>query len=37
MMLRSIPEPDELEARVMYQNLRNLVEMDVAQQDEINR
>jgi hypothetical protein len=37
MMLQSIPEPDELEARVMYQNLRNLEEMDVIQQDEIDR
>jgi hypothetical protein len=37
MMLRSIPEPDELEVRVMYQNLRNLVEKAPVQHAEIDR
>jgi hypothetical protein len=37
MMLRSIPEPDEPEARVMYRNLRNLVEKAAVQQAKIDR
>jgi hypothetical protein len=37
MMLWSIPEPDEPEARVMYRNLRNLVEKAAVQQGEIDR
>jgi hypothetical protein len=37
MMLRSVPELDELDARVMYHNLRNLVKMATVQQVEIDR
>lgn len=37
MMLRSIPEPDKPEARMMYRNLCNLVERDIVQQAEIDR
>jgi hypothetical protein len=37
MMLRSIPELDELDARVMYHNLHNLVKMATIQQVEIDR
>jgi hypothetical protein len=36
MMLRSIPEPNEPEARAMYRNLCNLVENVVMQQAEID-
>lgn len=36
MMLPSIPEPDEPEAKVMYQNLRNLVERTAVLQVEID-
>lgn len=36
MMLRSIPEPDEPEARTTYQNLHNLVEKATVQPAEIN-
>lgn len=37
MMLRSIPEPYEPEAKVMYRNLHNLVERAIVQQAEIDR
>jgi tRNA C32,U32 (ribose-2'-O)-methylase TrmJ len=37
MMLRSIPEPDEPKAKMMYRNLRNLVERAAVQQAEIDR
>lgn len=37
MMLWSIPEPDELEARAMYQNLCNLVERVAVKQAQIHR
>lgn len=37
MMLQSIPKPDEPEARVMYQNICNLVEKVAVQQVEIDR
>jgi hypothetical protein len=37
MMHRSIPEPDELEVKEMYRNLRNLVEKVAVQQTEIDR
>lgn len=36
MMLRSILEPDELEARAMYRNLSNLVEKAAVQQAKID-
>jgi hypothetical protein len=37
MMFRSNREPDESEARAMYQNLYNLVEKTVVQQAKIDR
>jgi tRNA C32,U32 (ribose-2'-O)-methylase TrmJ len=36
MMLRSIPKPDEPEAKEMYWNLRNLVKRAMVQQDEVD-
>lgn len=36
-MLRSLSEPDEPEAKTMYQNLRDFVERVVVQQVEIDR
>lgn len=36
-MLRSIPEPDEPEAKTMYRNLCNLVERVAVKQAEIDR
>lgn len=37
MMLGSILEPDEPEAKVMYRNLRNLVERAAVQQAEVDQ
>jgi tRNA C32,U32 (ribose-2'-O)-methylase TrmJ len=37
MVLQSISEMDEPDARVMYRNLRNLVERAAVQQAEIDR
>jgi hypothetical protein len=37
MMLQSILEPDEPKAKVMYQNLHNLVDKAMVQQVEIDR
>lgn len=37
MMLRSIPEPDESEARAKYLNLHNQVERPMVQQAKINQ
>jgi hypothetical protein len=36
-MLRSTPEPEELEPRDMYRNLRNLVEKVVVKEVEIDQ
>lgn len=37
MMMWSVLEPNDPESRVMYRNLRNLVERDIMQQAEIDR
>jgi hypothetical protein len=37
MMLHSIPEPGEPEAKTMYRNLRNLMERDAVQEAETIR